>query len=59
MTSKFKCPYCSADSESRQITYMADGRTKVYYGRNGTQIETNLPLPVGFVITIKEITNDK
>lgn len=47
------------DSESRQITYMADGRTKVYYGRNGTQVETNLPLPVGFVITIKETTNDK
>lgn len=59
MTSKLKCPYCLADSESRQITYMTDGRTKVYYGRNGTQIETNLPLPVGFVITIKETTNDK
>lgn len=47
------------DSESRQITYMADGKTKVYYGRNGTEVETNNPLPVGFVITIKETTNDK
>ena len=49
----------STVAESRQITYMADGRTKVYYGQNGTQIETNLPLPVGFVITIRETTNDK
>ena len=47
------------DSESRQITYMADGKTKVYYGRNGAEVETNMPLPVGFIITIKETTNDK
>lgn len=47
------------DSENCQITYMADGKTKVYYGRNGTEVETNMPLPIGFVITIKETTNDK
>ena len=47
------------DSESRQMTYMADGKTKVYYGRNGTEVETNMPLPFGFFITIRETDNDK
>ena len=36
------------------ITYMTDGHTKEYYGRNGASIVTDYPLPAGYVITIRE-----
>lgn len=41
-------------AENVQITYITDGHTKKYYGRNGTSIITDPTLPAGYVITIKE-----
>lgn len=35
-------------------SYMADGRTKEYYGQKGASVITDYPLPEGYVITIKE-----
>lgn len=35
-------------------SYTTDGNTREYYGRNGTSIVTERPLPAGYVITIRE-----
>lgn len=35
-------------------TYTTDGKQKKYYGQNGACVETDFPIPAGFIITIKE-----
>lgn len=35
-------------------TYTTDGQQKKYYGQNGACVETDFPIPAGFIITIKE-----
>jgi len=35
-------------------TYTTDGKQKKYYGQNGACVETDFPIPAGYVITIRE-----
>ena len=35
-------------------SYTTDGKQKKYYGQNGACVETDYPIPAGFIITIKE-----
>ena len=43
-----------AEPDYVTTSYMTDGHTKGYYGQNGASIVTDLPLPAGYVITIRE-----
>lgn len=35
-------------------SYKTDGKQKKYYGQNGACVETDFPIPAGYVITIRE-----
>lgn len=42
------------ESDYITTTYTTDGQQKKYYGQNGACVETDFPIPAGFIITIKE-----
>lgn len=42
------------ESDYITTTYTTDGKQKKYYGQNGAWVETDFPIPAGYIITIRE-----